>query len=273
MVFEPLPVAGHGLLGRARLQLLHLLVTLDGPLEGPEGWGRHLEAADLRVDDVEEAVLVPGRHARLGPQEAVVHLIALPWLQLEVQQLRRTGQDLVRPGIRLPLLPELDLLGDEDVVRVLAADVREVVLRDLEGEDGPEEAVDPRLLGLVVRRAGALPAVVGVAALLLGGAVARPRHLHEELLVQVLGVDLPLDLDEGLGARTAGRILTLHGEPVEVDDLCHRIVLADGAGLPEGLGEPRRPPLLQLRQRGRHRQPVHVAVEGVVGHLLHVDRG
>mmetsp|Transcript_8773 Transcript_8773/g.27208 ORF Transcript_8773/g.27208 Transcript_8773/m.27208 type:complete len:407 (-) Transcript_8773:217-1437(-) len=248
-----------------------LLAQVLGKGEVPRDGVRHLQAAHLRVHGVEEAHLVPGRQARLAPHEAVVHLRLHPWFEVEVEELLCYRHHLVRLPLLLPRLAKGDLLGDQYVVRVLPADVCKVVLGDPEGEERAEEAVDPRLLGLVVRGAGALPAVEGVAPHLPGRAVAGPGHLDEKLLVQIRAVLAPPDCEEGLWTGTAGRVCSGQGQALEVHDLLHGVVLANDARLAEGLREPGSTALLQPFERRGHGQTIHVAVQRDARLLLDLD--
>mmetsp|Transcript_18821 Transcript_18821/g.59809 ORF Transcript_18821/g.59809 Transcript_18821/m.59809 type:complete len:538 (+) Transcript_18821:364-1977(+) len=282
------------LLGAPLAALAGLLGHLRGPGEGPQQRRAQVGAPELCRHGVEEAELVPGGQTGLRPHQRVIHLVPHSRLQLEVQILLSQRQTLVGFEGLLLLLAKLDKLGDEDVVGVWPADVREVVLRDPEGEDRPEEAVDRRLLRLVVDGGGALPPVEGVDALLLqpvelllllgGQGVPRGAHLHgvgahvpghlaEEVPVQLRVLLRVLDREEGLRSGAARGQRAGHRQPLELQDLLNRVVLLEGACGVEGLRQVPLSALLEVVQVHGHRQSVHLAVDHLAGDLLEVLHG
>mmetsp|Transcript_58008 Transcript_58008/g.149307 ORF Transcript_58008/g.149307 Transcript_58008/m.149307 type:complete len:586 (+) Transcript_58008:55-1812(+) len=250
-----------------------LLLLLEREWPGADGRRSVLQASHLRWGDIEVVHLVPGSHAGLRPHQAVVHFVPHAGLQLEVKVLLSHRHDLVGRPLLLLLAAERDLLGDEDVVRVRSADVRKVVLGDLEREDGPQEAVDGDLLRLVVHAAGDLEAVKGVASHVLGLPVARPWQLGEQLGVQLwvrLGV---FHRDERLRPRAASRQLTRHGQPLELQDIGDGVVRGQRACRVQGLREPLGAELLQLTERGRHWEAVHLPEQCLVRDFLDLRFG
>mmetsp|Transcript_18822 Transcript_18822/g.59813 ORF Transcript_18822/g.59813 Transcript_18822/m.59813 type:complete len:545 (+) Transcript_18822:364-1998(+) len=257
------------LLGAPLAALAGLLGHLRGPGEGPQQRRAQVGAPELCRHGVEEAELVPGGQTGLRPHQRVIHLVPHSRLQLEVQILLSQRQTLVGFEGLLLLLAKLDKLGDEDVVGVWPADVREVVLRRLEGEDWAQEAVDGALLEVAVSLCGALHAPDDVAAHLLGP-LHGPGHLHEELRVEAcvrLGV---LDRHDGLWPGAPGGVLRRGRQALELEDLRHGVVEVQGLRRVEGLREPLSTKLVQVPQGRRNRKAVAVTVERLLRLDLHV---
>mmetsp|Transcript_143265 Transcript_143265/g.399381 ORF Transcript_143265/g.399381 Transcript_143265/m.399381 type:complete len:209 (-) Transcript_143265:220-846(-) len=166
----------------------------------------------------------------------------------------------------LILLAKVDLLRDEDVVRIWPADVCEVILGRLEGKHWPEEAVDGTLLKIGVPLRGCLHPPHEVSAHLLC-ALNGPRHLHEELCVQAfiwLGI---FHGDEGLWPSTPGSVLRRGGKPPEVDDAGDGVVGVQRSSRMEGLGEPSSSQSFEFSQRRRDGKAIAIPVE----HILRLD--
>mmetsp|Transcript_46143 Transcript_46143/g.142938 ORF Transcript_46143/g.142938 Transcript_46143/m.142938 type:complete len:393 (+) Transcript_46143:766-1944(+) len=202
----------------------------DAVRDGPNvlGHGEHL--VDLRV---QLASLVVGRHEAEGLAGGqVVHRTAVDHIVVRVLEV--AGLDVSGPKVLLPLLPELDLLGDEDEVGGGRADVGKVHLWHLEGHERREPDVEDRLGPVVTPHDRD---VVPVRTL-----VRVVRQLHKQVLVQVGLIPGVLHLHHELHAcpATDRACHILHG------DICDRVVLCQDPTLLEGPREPFRAHLEQL---------------------------
>mmetsp|Transcript_72917 Transcript_72917/g.193679 ORF Transcript_72917/g.193679 Transcript_72917/m.193679 type:complete len:591 (-) Transcript_72917:22-1794(-) len=158
----------------------------------------------------------------------------------------------------------VDKLGKDNEVGGVGADVREVVLRDPEGQVGLQQPKGVDLHAILLQHGG------GVHPVGSPGALHGVGELHEELRVQVGGGLLVLDDDERLVRCAAAAQL------LGADNLLDAVVCSQDLAGAEGLGQPRSAVLFgsqlllvvrELHAKARPGLVLHV----VLLELLHAD--